>query len=220
MNVEKKMFYKEWENLETVFEELEKCDICYVVLRNYEQLPELATIEGHGDIDILTSDKDDIIKALGAKKVHDKKYRVQYQIAVGNILVYMDIRYVGDNYYDREWELQILNNRVKNLKGIYIPNDTDYAYSLLYHSLIHKPYISDDYRTKMKVHFGENNLLKKLNEFMSEKQYKFVEPIDLSVYYNYNIIAKKTTIKRRIYLLKCEIDYMCDRIKKIFYKGR
>lgn len=51
-----------------------------------------------------------------------------------------NIRYIGDNYIDSNWEKDILNRRIshklKNNITIYIPNNIDELYLLIYHIII------------------------------------------------------------------------------------
>ena len=49
----------------------------------------------------------------------------------------LDIRCVGDGYYDKPWEEVMIKNRVKT-EGIYVLCKEDYNYSILYHALLQK----------------------------------------------------------------------------------
>jgi len=89
-------------------------------------------------------------------------------------------------------------------KNFYIPSDENHKYSVLYHALMQKKYISHDYMTKIKVWFKNENLddLKvKLDSFMSRNDYKYIEPRDLTVFY----INKRKSIKRRWFYILLEI---------------
>ena len=174
---------KGWDDLEQVFKML-NATTEYVVLRNYEYLPKQFTSSEHGDIDILVNNKKEVMYLLNAKKISKKDYRVNYKCKISNEYIKFDLRFVGDNYYDEEWEKDILHTRKLNENNIYISNDENYKYSLLYHALIHKKDISNDYNNKFKYLFNEKNLENELKEYLDRKKYKITYPNDLSVYFN------------------------------------
>ena len=110
----------------------------YVVLRNFEKLPNEYISNEHGDIDLLVKDLNQTIYKTNAIKVHKDANRVHYKINIAGKYVYFDFRCVGDNYYDENWQINILKNRIKSAGGFYIPSNEDHFYSLIYHALIHK----------------------------------------------------------------------------------
>ena len=73
---------------------------------------------------------------------NDNGFNIQSHINIGDIEIPFDIRYIGDNYIDSNWEKDILNRRVthllKNNLTIYIPNKSDELYSLIYNIIIQK----------------------------------------------------------------------------------
>ncbi len=172
-----------WDNLEQLFKVLNET-IDYVVLRNYDFLPKQYKLSEHGDIDLLVDNEKELARLLVAKKVSKKDYRVNYRCRVGEENIKFDFRHVGDRYYDTNWEKQILAKRVKNAKGIYVPEEEDYKYSLLYHALIHKKQIASDYKDKLNHFFSNDDYIVVLKKFISEKNYKITRPKDLSVYFN------------------------------------
>jgi hypothetical protein len=170
------------------------------VLRNFENIDsELDNL--HPDIDILTDDDLLLANIINGKKTFKQEYRVQYLTIINNKSVYFDLRYLGDGYYDNNWEQHILYNRVK-YQNIYIPNEENHFYTLIYHAFIHKRGLSEDYVLKLiklsktinlnytLCSFVDNKLLEDLNLFMSNKNYNYIEPNDLSVYFNIQIIKK------------------------------
>jgi len=64
-----------WPSLEQLFSFLNDC-LSYVVLRNFEDLPNNYYANDHGDIDFLVDNLDEAVYLMGAKKVHRKDYRV------------------------------------------------------------------------------------------------------------------------------------------------
>lgn len=171
-----------WDSLDQLFKVLNST-IPYVVLRNFEYLPKQFRSAEHGDIDLLVNREDEVARIMNAKRVFRQKYRVHYACQIQNEKVLFDFRSVGDGYYCKEWEKEIMETRVAQ-KGFFIPNDENYKYSLLYHALIHKRKVSGEYRAKLTPYFGKDKYLETLTKFLKEKGYSFTEPVDYSVYFN------------------------------------
>ena len=187
-----------WKNLEELFYTL-NATINYCVLRNYEILPEQFKSDLHGDIDILTDNYSDLVSLVNAVPIFKQPYRVHHKTKIGSEDVYFDFRFLGDNYYCYEFEKSILYDRKLNEKGIYVPNDENAFYSLIYHCIVHKKKIASDYHEKVRKIYDRLNYnvselnnykfpfdyyYKLLNEFMKKNNYYFIKPIDFSVFYN------------------------------------
>jgi hypothetical protein len=159
---------------------------------------------------------------------------VQYNVVVGGKNINFDLRFIGDNYYDKKWEINILKHR-KQYKTLFVPNREDLLYSLIYHALLHKKNISKDYIKKIerlcekvgkicdKDFFIEEKIFKFLVEYLTSKSYNIVEPTDLSVYFNFNLINKFIyieTSKRRLFFEKKQLlkKNIKSKIKKILNK--
>ena len=193
-----------WESLQKLFYVINET-VQYVVLRNFETLPKKYFSEEHGDIDLLVNDLDQLVYITNAIKVHKENYRCHYKIKIKNEYIYFDFRSVGDNYYDENWQINILKNRVKSINSFYIPTNEDYFYSLVYHALIHKKRISKEYPSKIEnifkklENYDNSNCnftyyLQLLEKFLISKGYVIVEPKDQSVYFD----KKYTSYKRDI----------------------
>lgn len=183
----------------------------YCVLRNYEILPEEFKSDLHGDIDILTDNFDDMVFLTGAKPVFKKKYRVHHKVKIAGQDVLFDFRFLGDDYYCQDFEEDILKTRVLNEKGIYIPNNENAFYSLIYHCIIQKKIIALDYYNKARLLFdklnynGSDNIdkynnpfdfyIKLLDNFIFEKHYSYTKPKDLSVFFNKKYVNLKKITK-------------------------
>ncbi len=191
-----------WESLEDLFYVLNLTNE-YLVLRNFENLPYDYNSELHGDIDILTNNYADIIYITGAEKVFLDHYRVHHKIKIREDDVYFDFRYVGDNYYDRKWQKRMLRDRVRFPNGFFVPNTDQHFFSLIYHAIVHKVHISPDYiETFRRLASGLKNqnipstklsdrlfLKKLLDDYLYANEYRYVEPKDLSVFYNPDIVG-------------------------------
>jgi hypothetical protein len=126
------------QNITEFFKRLHDIDFPYVVLRNFEGLPESITIGGHGDLDLLVYDLDHWMELFPqAVRVYPHP-RVQFKMPLGETNVYMDIRYVGDDYYPEELEQAILDSREYNEKGFFTPNPIHFRIALAYHVVHHK----------------------------------------------------------------------------------
>ncbi|WP_062532641.1 hypothetical protein [Jeotgalibaca dankookensis] len=221
--------YNGWQDIEELFKILNSTTQ-YVVLRNFDCLPDEYTMENHGDIDLLVEDYNEIKYILNSKEVFSsRKYRVHNSVRISGDEVLFDFRYISDNYYDASWEKKILEKRVLNKKGFYVPDIENYFYSLLYHAVIHKYKISDDYLDKLlelsgiiedikisKDRFKEVTDLKNiLDLFMMKNNYEYTEPKDLSVVFNNRIVKlDKLTFNRMLLNKKKDIK---DIIKKYIF---
>ncbi len=166
----------------------------YVVLRNFECLPDAYTLEAHGDIDLLGTNPVELQYVLNATPVFPNQPRVLHYVEVDGKQVLFDFRHVGDNYYDELWERDILERRIQDPKGFYRPNPEDYFYSLVYHALVHKREVAADYMARFirlataagvaLENAQENRLQSVLDKYLSQNGYRYTEPHDMSVYFN------------------------------------
>ena len=198
-----------WNSFEDVFKILNLLT-SYVILRNFEDIENELTVL-HPDVDLLVKNKQYVIDLLNAKPTTKKQYRVQYNVIINDKKINFDLRHIGDNYYCQKWEEDILRCRVKE-DYYYRPDDINYFYSLLYHALLHKHCLTEDYIEKLinlfkskifETDFKENNRLDCLNRFMHENNYNYSEPEDLSVFWNSKLLSSIINIEdsfsRKIY---------------------
>lgn len=174
-----------------------------MVLRNFGDLPGDMGDEEHGDIDIQVEDFDEAVFIADAKPATDTPGRVFMHVNVADRDVPFDNRHLGDDYYDRLWQRDILDNRVLADGGFYIPAPDDHFYSLLYHAVIHKPQVAADYLVTLTglaqslgraeaspAHFTEYRwMMGLLNQFFRARGYEFTEPKDPSVYVNRRVLG-------------------------------
>lgn len=179
-----------WTSLREMFAFLDRA-MPYAVLRNAELLPDAFDPSLHGDIDLLVPDATAAACALGARKVFPEDYRVHYEVIVAGRPVRLDLRYVGDDYYDRRWEEEMLNRRVA-ADGLYLLAPEDAFYSLVYHAVYQKYQIASDYPAKAAALAraaglgGEDfdDWLILLEEFLSRRAFSKPRPKDVSVRWN------------------------------------
>ena len=131
-----------WRNLTEVFAVLNEA-VDYVVLRNFEKLPNEHILGPHEDIDFLVEDVDAYHRAAA---ILNKEQAAHTKI--GDRKIYFDFRAVEDFYYDPEWCRRLLRDKVL-IRGFYALSQNDYFFSLLYHGHVHKPKISKDYGKRL-----------------------------------------------------------------------
>ncbi len=182
----------------------------YVILRNHDEINEL--MNENDDIDFLVYNHEKVALFLNAKKMSKGIQRVNYQIVVNNNPIRIDLRYVGDNYFDIFWQNNCLQNRILN-NNIYVLDENNAYFTLIYHSLIHKKDVPEKYLRKFGL--SEEQLKNNLYEFMYNSNYRMVEPKDITLYFNRKFGGDiKFSRERRIRNKKGFIGA----IKKIFYK--
>jgi hypothetical protein len=197
--------------LEEIFYTLnETSGLEYVILRNFEDLTDNFKNRSN-DLDILVNDYFLFKRVAGLisykhklPKEHPSAgpayeyggYKVAGKASIEGREVSVDVRFIGDNYYDKQWEQDILKSRVQR-KCFFIPEEIDLIFSLLYHTLVHKRQVSDDYR-KTITHLAKNaallnnetkplsdsELWAMLDAYMLKKQYKYVRPSELNLPFN------------------------------------
>ncbi len=181
---------KIFESVNHAFETLNRTEgLEYVVLRNFEGLPDSVTIGGHEDVDILVNDYFlaksalDSQNCMGGYSIENGGYRILNNVKIGEGEVQFDIRWLGDNYYDYNWEKAILETRVRR-KNFFIPDKENHLYSLIYHAIIQKSRIAPNYKeifTKRGVSTDREKLESTLYKFMNSYNYQYISPHDKSV---------------------------------------
>ncbi len=184
-----------WESLHQLFYVLNNT-IDYVVLRNFDQLPDNYYAKDHGDIDLMVADYKDAALTANASPVFKQNYRVYNKVIIQGEDVFFDFRNVGDNYYDPLWEVGILERRVLHKKGFYVAAPEDFFYSLLYHAVIQKPKTGKDYIARLitlaktvgvklsEASFQNGEAIRILAAYLKKHDYVFTQPDDRSVYFH------------------------------------
>lgn len=179
---------KKFNTLNDVFNELNKYPkLKWIVMRNFEGMPDKITIDKHLDVDLLVNDYylvKTILDGTSAKsrRYEDGKNRILNFVNINNKKVLFDFRSVGDNYYDKNLQQNMLNTRVKHPNGFYIPNPEMHLYTLIYHAIIHKPRISSTYLKVFKQYglkdseINKKELKKKLDTWLEKNNYQYVKP--------------------------------------------
>lgn len=183
-------YYKQlkFESLNDVFNELNKYpELRWIVMRNFEGMPNKINIDKHLDVDLLVNDYYLIKRILDGTSATDNRYddgknRILNYVIINNKNILFDFRYLGDNYYDFKFQNEMLNSRIQHENGFYIPNNEMHLYSLIYHAIIHKSNISNTYIETFKQNginnsdINKNNLKRILDTFMQINNFKYCKP--------------------------------------------
>lgn len=124
--------------LKKFFKKLHDVDFPYVVMRNWDNLPEMPVVDGHGDLDLLVYDKNHFLELFPEFKPVYPAPRVFHKALIEDRTVYADLRSVGDGYYPTHFQRAMLESREKNPKGFYTPNQVHHQIGLAYHVVHHK----------------------------------------------------------------------------------
>lgn len=146
----------------------------YVVLRNFDALPDSVSMGGHNDLDLLVYDFEHWKELFPEAKPTHNFPRVQFEMYIGDTKVYIDARYLGDDYYPLEFEKAILETREYNPKGFWTPNPIHFRLALAYHVVHHKN------ENTYQKYLG-NIPVKELFEALKMSSIGWVEPKDPTV---------------------------------------
>lgn len=207
-----------WNNTNDMFYALNNC-INYAIIRNYEKLPEEIYMNDHNDIDLICESAIDCAYVLNARKVFPEDYRVHFVTNVENKKAFFDLRFIGDNYYCKLLEEDILEKRIFNPKGFYTISNDYYFYTLLYHAMLHKKSFSSDYKSrllkmnseeKINIKSSNNDWLSVLQKWLIKKEYYVPIPNDVTVLFNYENARNLSQLlyrdEEKIKLLKEKVD--------------
>tara|TARA_Y100000361_G_scaffold154295_1_gene179394 strand:- start:2206 stop:3726 length:1521 start_codon:yes stop_codon:yes gene_type:complete len=176
---------KEFSELNDVFSELNKHPrLEWLITHNFNKFEE------EDDIDFLTNDYYYFMRILDTIERPKLNYNngvsnggssVRNYIKVNNKYKPIDIRYIGDNFYDKQMQIDMLSSKIKH-NNFYIPNDNLYLYSLIYHSILHKDKIPKESLEVFKSYkladtqLNKEDLKALLDVFMKEHNYNYVKP--------------------------------------------
>ena len=193
---------KTWNSFHELFNTLDK-NINYVVLRNFETVanPVVMNQGEHPDVDLLVDDVQRAASILNGTPNFKwyQKNRVCFEVNVGRTKVNFDLRSPKDGYYCEKWANDILSTR-QHQEFFYVPSEEQLTFSLLYHALVHKHQIANDYIeifaediTKGRVLLTDtffDHLSDTLCRYMKRNGYRFTIPKDRSVYFNESYFRK------------------------------
>jgi hypothetical protein len=201
-----------WASLRGAFDALNAL-LPYVVLRNFEGLPDSHVVGDHDDVDLLVDDYREAVRILNARPVLGlvPRWGGRFHVSVAGKRTIFDIRFVGDGYFDGQWQRDVLQRRCLSNSGVYVPCQRDYFETLAYHALAHKRRLSRDYSrrlTAMAIAEGldgwtperlgapkEARLL--LDALVQGNGRAHVKPKDVTVFYNFAVVGWNAAWIRR-----------------------
>jgi len=176
----------------------------YVVLRNWENLPNDISLGEHSDLDLLVYDYTHFTELFPQAKLQYPLPRVRTKIPIGDSYIYADIRHLGDNYYPEDFSNDILSTRQWNDRGFYTPDPLRHRIALAYHAVHHKGGISDEYRKYL-----GSSTLDELLDVLKQSNVGWVMPNDTTVgrYYGYWKGATSIVDKKDGEVIKTQVSY-------------
>lgn len=136
-----------WPSLQALFEHLVRGVDC-MVLRNFEQLP-ASLLAGDADIDALCRSPHDVAAIANATVRVDANGKFACETLVGGAPLPMDLRFVGDGYYDAAWQSDMLARAQLRNGCVLVPAPEDHFFSLLYHAKLHKRAVKPTYGPRL-----------------------------------------------------------------------
>lgn len=215
---------KIWTSIDEIFTALNEAECNYIVMRNFECFEQgQVFVNGHDDIDLLC---DDIIKVKSILNVRHRFHFPMvnsYWILFNGLIVHVDIRYIGDGYYDKKWQENMLRNKILYHDKIFIPNLENYFYSLIYHAICQKKYLSEEYLdklSKMASQLGlscntESELIKELLKYMHKNEYKASITKDPAVILNFKALEDIEILENTFWLARRKILDLLKHVKRI-----
>lgn len=113
-------------------------DFPYVVLRNFENLPDSVEYGDHSDLDLLVYDFYHWREIFPEAHIEYPLPRVRHKLPIGDTFIYIDVRAIGDGYYPADFQQAILETKEWNPKGFWTPNPIHHRLALAYHVVHHK----------------------------------------------------------------------------------
>jgi len=182
-----------------MFERLNRYNVTWVVERSFTDDDFKKALDGACDIDVMTTDYYKFKAAVGGqnnrpkRKEQDNGYIIQNKVKIGDKIIALDIRFVGDKYYPTKWMKHILKTRVKmtNKYGtFYIPTEKNQIWMLYYHTFIR---LRPEHKRKKTKHqllklLKNNNMSQDLQnlkikfcQFIHKNKYIIENPEDIGV---------------------------------------
>lgn len=176
-------------------------------------------VNGHNDIDLLCNNPYVVQKTLGTRKRFLFPTVNSYCIPFKDHSVNVDIRFVGDGYYDAMWEKEMLTKRVLFNNCIFVLDPQNYFYSLTYHAILQKRVFYDEYQTKLLSMAKDLGIpcgspldfIQLLEEYMLDHNYYYTVTRDPGIVLKFDGIEKSRIKSNCLWLFK---RYILDLLKR------
>lgn len=189
-----------WDSYEHMFQVLNYTSN-YLVLRGFEALP---GSNPEPDLDLLTWSYQQFASAVGAAQKRTMPFKGTVRVAGEDVS--LDMRFVGDKYYDPAWAQQMLQTKALR-NGVYVPRDDHYFFSLLFHAKVQKPAVKpvyygilEDLAARLGFDWYETQDLENdeamgrlLHGYLMAEDFLYEDPVDGGVHKNAPVIAQLPT---------------------------
>jgi hypothetical protein len=183
-----------WDDFESLFRHLNRTTD-YVVLRNFESI---AGQFSEDDLDVLCANPESFLAAANGMEAKQTRSAAQCTILVRGQKIPVDIRFVGDGYYDSVWQKEILRESQMFEGYVRVPRVDHHFFSLLYHGVFQKPKINDKYISRLQGLGSQigmpTHLLEKvasrdsasdiMRGYLKANNYSYYTPLDRGVHIN------------------------------------
>jgi hypothetical protein len=190
-----------WRDLTELFVHLRRA-ARYVVLRNFESLPERLA-DGDVDIDALCDHPAEMAAIANAVVQTDRDGKFACTAMVAGRPLPLDLRWPGDGYFDAAWEAAVLADAVEE-DGVIVPSVPDRFFTLLYHAKVHKKDVKHVYKERLRslaralgldqyrdVDLASDSVAADLlGGYMASRGYRFALPRDVWVGVNGPFVAQ------------------------------
>jgi len=119
------------DTIKDFFDRLHAVDFQYVVLRNWENLPNDVCLGEHSDLDIMCYDYEHFMEIFPMAVAEFKLPRVRVKIPIADSFFYCDVRSVNDGYYPPDLSQAILHQYHQKASH-YLQKCIDQLRTLLY----------------------------------------------------------------------------------------
>lgn len=161
-------------DLKQFFSYMNDVSFDYVVLRNFENLPDSVEYGDHSDLDLLVYDFNHWKEIFPEAKAEFPLPRVRFKVTIADTYMFVDVRSIGDGYYPADFQQAILEHKEWNPRGFWTPSPLYHRLALAYHVVHHKN--SNTYPNWL----GDTTA-KELLEVLKKSSIGWVPPVDKSV---------------------------------------
>lgn len=165
-------------DLRTFFNYMNDISFPYLVMRNWDMLPDSVELGDHSDLDLLVDSYEQFFEIFPDAKLEFPNPRVRVKMAIGDSYIFMDVRFIGDGYYPADFEASMMKSREWNEKGFFTPDSLHHRLGIAYHIVHHRGgmTLNDDYRK-----YVGDATVKELLEALKKSNIGWVPPTDKSV---------------------------------------
>lgn len=174
-----------------------------VVLRNYEDLNDTFVFKEGDDIDFLCENLNFFCGIINARKRQGG--RCSFEVKVNDKYIPLDIRFIGDKYYDPLWAKDMLSRKLIT-NGIPHLDQEDYFFSLIYHSKLQKNTVKNVYITRLDSLAGSLSFNNLKREFILDDDTCSILLNGFLKQYNYRYTYTDDAGRNKIFLTK--IDFI------------